>query len=103
MTSAASSPSNSTNSSAPGSPSRMAPSARELELAAREVEDGAVDQLDRGRVLRHGVVGRGDRLGRRGEVTDGRSPGVRPRHQRDLASVTIASVPSRSDDEPAPG
>jgi hypothetical protein len=56
----------------------------ELELAARQVEDEAVEQLDRGRILRHRVIGRGDRLGRRGEVPDGHDPVRRHRHERDL-------------------
>jgi hypothetical protein len=54
-----------------------------LELGAREVEDRAVDQLDRARLERERVVGGGDRGQQVVEVTDREHLGLRELHELD--------------------
>ena len=64
------SPKKVTNSSAPGLALDRLGHARELALGARELEDRRVDHLDRGRLERERVLGRGDRVVDRLEVPD---------------------------------
>ncbi len=103
MTSSSSSPSSSTNSSASGSPSRIAPSDRNSSLRRDEVEDEAVQQLDRRRLLLHRVGGGGDRLGGRREVPDGHDANRPHRHERDLGLDHDARACPPSRRRPATG